>query len=485
MALPIDGFYTPEQDFKGLYQAAESAERQQYRTAQMEQRAEARKLGVSNYLSGMLDKKDFLTGTNYDPEIVRQLNEAMQEGSELASKGADTPTIMMALGPKISRLSEYSTKAKQINQRIKDQIALIPQTAGYDKRLLEEEAKKLAFYGDSKQLKDIASVDPNMDWITETVKLYPERVTTDTAIDEFVKSSPKFSETKDITSYSPTGGMSRKKVKITSPDWLTTDTDQMGATTGLVPRYEVALNNGQPIVHEFEDASGKKINAPVRLLDEQLFKTIMSQRPGIADWVRGQVNRTLKEYKNPDGAPIDINSPQATNVARAILYDELKNRRGGSIEDVEIQNKPSAPEIRMHFTGSPYPTKGSSGSASGELQIRDIYQEVDKKVKEQDLPFGLDKIVGTPLNELSASAQKIILEYANKLLGGGYTQSDISLRRDKNSINIISSEDGKVIAPIDFGDINIAAQPSVKEKREVIKQSKDKSAKKEDPLGIR
>lgn len=358
MGLNLSGWVTEEQDFGALHRAADKLDRKQYRQDQLNEQRNAKRAATGKFLEGYLNPKDHLTGTNYDPMIVKGFNDLLAEGAALAKEGADTNTLLMALAPKVNQLGQYSAKAKYLDQRLKEQLSKIKPGMGYDIPRLEQESRRAAFYNPDGTLKDINAVDTNMDYVTEVVKNAPEKVTTDAGIDEFVKNSPKFSNTNDITAYTPTGGMSRKKVKITAPNWLTPDIDQKGATTGLVPKYQIALEDGQPQLHEFTDEKGKKVSAPVRLLDEQEFKSVMSSNPGIADWVRGQVRSA-----NPK---IDLNSPQAINAARAIMYDELKRRMPGSMEDVEIQNKPSSYEIKMNL-GIPL-TKSGSGSGGGSGQ---------------------------------------------------------------------------------------------------------------------
>lgn len=340
MAVDPSRFVTEEQTFGGLYKAADTLERNKQRQEALDYKREGKRAAASTFLNQYLDSKDFLTGTNYDPEIIKQLQETMYEGAKLASEGADTPTIMMALSPKVSRLSEYSTKAKLVNQRLKEQMAQIKPNMGYDLKSLESEARRLAFYGEGDKLKDISTIDPETDWLTETIRLYPERVTNDAAIDEFAKNSPKFTEVKDVSRYNAQRGMTRNRAKITSTNWQIPEVDERGAVTGLVPKYQIALEDGQPMMHEFTDEKGNKTKAPVRLLDEQEFKSIMSSNPGIADWVRGQV-------KKLGGGNLNLNSPQATNLARAILYDELKRRSAGSIEDIEVQKANPAPIVHV------------------------------------------------------------------------------------------------------------------------------------------
>lgn len=463
MAASVDRFFTEEQSFQGLDRLSDKVERRQFRADQMAEREEAKKATTGRFLANYLDSKDYLTGTYYDPQIVEGFQELLSEGASLAHKGADPNMLMMALAPKVNKLSQYSTKAKLLNENLKRQMGLIKPNAGYDIPKLEQEARKAAFFDATGKLKDINTVDPQMDWVSETIKMFPERVTTDAGFDEFVKNSPKFTNTSDITSYTPTGGMSRKKVKITSPNWLVPNVDNKGVTTGLVPRYQTALDNGQPLMHEFTDDKGNKVSAAVRLLDEKEFNSLMGQNSGIADWVRGQVRKA-----NPD---IDLNSPQATMLARAIAYDELKRRSPGGIEDVEISKPTQVRNITNINTG------GSSDS-----QVRDIYQPVVDKIKD----LNSRGVSYADLKELeSDSADAIYKAVVNK----GYkylTQDDIKVGVDEdNQIKVyysdkyISENDVKpLITTLTRVGMNLKPQPGVKEKREVIQQGEPKTKQK-------
>jgi hypothetical protein len=483
--LDISGFVTPEQNFGGLYKAADRMEQNAYRDEQMrlrkQQIAESEKgkrAANAKFLMGYLDPKDHLSGSPYDPEIVKGFSELLAEGAALANEGVDANMLMMALAPKVNKLSEYATKAKLINLRLKDQFSKIQSIKGYDLSKLEAEARKVAFYDNEGKLKDLSTVDPNIDYLTETIKLYPDRVTTDAGFDDFVKGSPKYSNTKDITSYTPTGGMSRKKVNITSPNWMMPDTDARGATTGIVPKYQVALEDGQPLMHDFVDKDGKVTKAAVRLMDETEFDSMMAGNPGMADWVRGQVKKSA-------GGDIDLNSPQAKNLARAIVYDELKRRNPGSIQDVEIQNRPSAPEIRNYITGSYYaPRKSSGGSGGGnsELEINDVYSIIDEmatKKKSERRPY-------LQVNLLPAEAQSVVIDFARKLKGDNeISQEDIKIIKDNDGkIGIYDAGDNKLIGYLNATGTNLKVQPSVKEKREVIKKGNSVTKPKNDPLGL-
>jgi hypothetical protein len=480
----LSGFVTPEQDFGGLYKVTDTIRRKQYQDAAAKAQESSKKNASAKFLTDYLDPKAHLTGTAYDPQIIKGFNDLLQEGMELVNQGADNNTLLMALGQKAGKLSQYSQTAKVVSDRIAKQLQAVP-SSGYDKSKLEAEARRTAFYNEDGSLKDLAEVDPEKDWLTEAVKLYPERVTTDASIDEFVNKSQKIVNTEDVTTYTPTGGMSRSKKKITSYPWQVPDIGERGELQGMVPKYDVALEGGQPLIHEFVDEKGSKTKAPVRLLAMDQFKSILANNSGIADWVRGQVKEHISEYGDGN---IKLDSPQATNVARAILYDELKRRGGFGMEDIEIQNKPSAQEIRINYGYSPYSSRGGGSGGSGESSINDMMGRISNKVQ-QAAPGK-----GFPINQLDSDEQTAVIDIAKKLSGEPeLSNGDFYLKVDGNKIGIyLTDKEQKAmgrstpfLGNLSEIGVNVKVQPSVKEKREVIKGAGSKTTKSNnDPLGI-
>lgn len=465
--LDLHGYEPKENDFGGLYRAADTLEKNKYRQDQLAAQREGKRNAAGTFLNNYLDKKDFLTGTNYDPEIIRQLQETMQEGAKLASQGADTPTIMMALGPKVNKLNEYATKAKLIDQSIKESVSKLKSYKGYNSDALSDQAKKMAFYDDNGKLKDISTVDPSQDWITETVKTHPELVTSSAGLDDFVSKTPMHEYSKEVqTMYG--GKKNNVKYEAKAPFWSDISRDEKGNVAVDISGNPIGL---EVVGETVKDDKGKPMinpetNEPYKVLEKNRFNAIMQHNPDIADYIRGQVNTHFKQI-GADKIP-DEGSPQWDIMARSILRDELQTRDKSYFKLADKETK-TAPVTRIELGYSPY--KQGSGAGSGESQIRDIYKEVNEKTSGgADLPFGLGK--GIKLNSLSATAQKLIIEYANKLTGTGVTQSDLALvKTNDGTINIVNPEDGTVIAPIDFGDVNLPAQPGVKEKRAVINET--------------
>lgn len=460
MALDLGGFYTPEEQFEGLNKITNRLDKNNLLAQKRAEEKRSQLSSASKFLTDYLDPKDSLTGTNYDPQIVAGFNELLQEGASLAREGADINTLLMALGPKVNKLNQYSTKAKLLNQHLKDQLSKIPKNSGYDISALEREAKKSAFYNEDGTFKDINDVDIDRDWVTETVKNKPDLVTTDAGFDEFVKNSQKFVNTEDVTRYTPIGGMSRKKVKITSPNWLQSDLDEKGVFTGLVPKYEIAMDAGNPVMANFETDGEEKL-APVRMFDKKEFDSLMGSRPDIADYVRGQV----KKY-NPK---IDLNSPQAEMLARSFVYDELNRRKAGGVEEMEVIDKPSAQQIKINLGYSPY-SRGGGGSSSGEVNINDTYNIIDAeatKKKDEGKAY-------LQVNLLPLDAQKLVVDFASSVTGEDLTQADIKVIKDNNNkLGVYRADDNSFIGFLTPTGTNLKTQPGIKEKREVLKKEKE------------
>lgn len=111
-----------------------------------------------------------------------------------------------------------------------------------------------------------------------------------------------------------------------------------------------------------------------------------------------------------------------------------------------------------------------------EIPVRDVYGEIMGKAATKAPNKGV------PLNELSGTAQSQILKTVNATTGGGYTQADIFVMKDRNG-NLVAIDDAtkQIITPLTYEDINVSLQPGAKEKRVVIVKGKEK---KSDPLNL-
>jgi hypothetical protein len=383
MALDLSGFQNKPQEFGGLYQVADTIQKRKYREDQLAQQQEGKRLATTKFLTDYLDPKERLTGTNYDPEIVKQFDALLGEGATLAAKGASTPDIMMALGPKVNKLNEYSTKAKLINQQIKQSSERLKGYGGYNIGALEDEAKKRAFYGDDGKLKDISTIDPNTDWVTEATQKNPELVTTGAGLDQFVNKTP--SATYERTYQTAYAGRTKNtKYTATHPFWedLATDekgnvaVDATGTPIGLdVVGTTMVGDDNKPIINP----DTKK---PYQVMDKGHFTAIMQHNPDVADYVRGQVNRHFKEA-GAQQMPAE-GSPQWEMMARSILRDELKTRSKSSFKTIDKQSETGA-RVKVEIAQNPemlqatkdyYESTRKEGGTGGKVPKTTTYADV-------------------------------------------------------------------------------------------------------------
>lgn len=422
----VRNFVIPESDLSGLNRVTNTYEIKNVREAEVQRQQSAKKSASAAFLTNYLNPNDNLTGTPYDPQIVKGFDELLQQGTKLASEGADTNMMMMALSPGVAKLNQYSATAKLIDKRIKDQLAQVPANAGYNRLKLEEFAKKGAFYDSEGKLKDIKSIDPSVDYLTEAIKLHPAEVTTDAAIDEFVKTSPKFTNTQSVKRINSRGGYEMKKAEVTAPSWATVDEEG-----SIVPRYNIALEGGKPHSFNFQTGEGTTKEAEIRLMDEKDFDSLMGSNPGIADWVRGQVMRA--------GQGADLNSPQAKNAARAIMYDELKRRGGGGIKDIEETKEAPAPKIsiRNYSGGGTKPSEQIN--LTEQPDVGGGYKDITSMtggIKTSVLPDG--KSFNAELVYYNPSTKKVkYIEYVSKDDKGKYGEpkwKEVSLTKFKQDV---------------------------------------------------
>src|ERR1700743_481468 len=347
MALDLSGFNTPENNWEGLQRAGNIIASQRKEDQEIATQKAARTTATSKFLTDYLDPKDHLTGTAYDPQIVGGLQSLLQQGQQLAAKGADTNTILMALGPQVAKITDYQTKAKLINDQIKSGVQKLKAYAGYNPEAIETEAKKAAFYGPDGKLKDISQIDPNTDWISEVAKNNPELITSGKGLDDFVAKTPQAEYLRnDTTAY---GGRSRNvKVEAKHPFYMDVKRDAKGNIATDANGQEIGMDIvGSPMLgDDNKPIINPQTGQPFVALDKNYFNAIMTHNPDIADYIRGQVNQHFRAA-GAKQLPAE-GSAQWDMMARHILGDELKTRDKSSFRVSDIE-KESAPAIKVEL----------------------------------------------------------------------------------------------------------------------------------------
>jgi hypothetical protein len=132
------------------------------------------------------------------------------------------------------------------------------------------------------------------------------------------------------------------------------------------------------------------------------------------------------------------------------------------------------------------------GAPAGTAGINDIYSEISnlansKKLNKGSTSKGSIVTNASPVNELSATAQGIVLDYVKKLKGvESVGQDEIVIAKDADgSLGVYDFDQtanriGGLIAPLDKTSINIKAQPTAKGKSSVIAQG-NQNPKKDEP----
>lgn len=344
MAVPVDRFVTPEQDFAGLQQVGDTMqrnrimeERKQEELRQEEKERVGKTAASMRYFANYLDPKDRYTGTYYDPKMNEYLGNALTQAYDLARKGAGEAEILTAISPLVNKANDYQQKAKMYSENKKQLLAAVKGQKGYNIENISKYLDQEMFEG-----KDIEKVDPaDMFGALDNVYTkYGSQITNDEALDELISKLPTSKVTTDIISYNARGGKQRNKAMVDMPNIFVQE-EENGQTT-FVPRYDKATDFGEDIVAEFEDASGQKVEAPVRLLEQKTFDQIIKSSPAIQHRLGALVNEAIQagKYTDANGRPLTLNSPQAQNLARAILYDELKSK-GQVQRNIVQETKPA------------------------------------------------------------------------------------------------------------------------------------------------
>lgn len=425
MPLDLSGFTQQPNQWAGLYHGADQLEKSRLRQEQLDLQKQSKRAAAGTFLQNYLDPKDLMTGTNYDPMIVQGLQAAQQQGAQLAAAGADAPTLMMALGPMVNKLTQYSTNAKTINKQVDDQIKLMRESGlnGYDYGKLKDLAMKKAFYkqgANGREMIDPGDIDPSTNYLQKAIEENPEQVTTAAGLDLFAKNSPMNKELIDRQHFTGQGEQDRSKVHLIGQNWLTPVRDATGKITDLVPKHDIATENGQPLFHEYKDETGKTKRDQVKLLSEDVFDDMMQRRPDIADYMKGIVKQHLTEYRDKTGDEISLNDPRAKNVARAIAWNELNRRKTSTIERADIIDKPSQAQIRLNVGSTPEWQHMIEANSQARTQGR-------VNVTGQATPLNPAQVIGGAFNNDSNVLQgepidkdgKKVYDITSMFLGGG------------------------------------------------------------------
>lgn len=423
MALDLSGFTTPADDFRGLYKVGDDMKQERRYQQQLAQQQRGNRLATLKYLENYLDPSEHLTGSPLDPNVIGGFHDLLTEGAKLAGEGADAPSIQMALSGKVNRLIQYAGKAKVLAQQKKAAMDLLKGRKGIDVNKFGQEFDNRAFYETDPQtgqrkMKDIMQVDPEANYADEVLR--NGDVYNNEGLQEWVKGLKQNKVVSDVRLYDKNGNLRRTKAELVSPQGFVPETDARGGHTGFVPDYDIATDDGNPIIHEFQTEKGS-VKAPVRMVKDEYFSSIDPEG-------KAYLLQEARRYAKAHG--IDPSSKQVENFAKVMAYDEIKNsgKYASTISEL-TDNKPSAQQIRINLTGQPYAPRGGSGGGSGkdgEVTINDVYGDIEKEVSTKSPGRGL------PINEMSDQTSNVVMNIARNKLGTDATIADVYVKKDSD-----------------------------------------------------
>jgi hypothetical protein len=312
---------------------------------------------AGNFIEKSMDPAHFGTGTVYDPVITSSLNAARQQAVTLAQQGADIPTIMQAIGPSMNKINSYYNAAKTVSGQVDKTIKDMHDNKldeGYNMADVRTGALKSAFITKDKDgndtLVDPDNINLSKNYVQEAIKNDPGSYTNNEALLNYAKQSAKSTRETELTTHDQkTGNTTKKALTVTAANWEVPESDGKGGV-GLVPKYDLATDNGEPINHTASDGTEQ----PARLFNEQAFDQMMAAKPGIADYVKGETMKYIKASgaKDSSGNPIDINSPQAKLIARGIAYKDLEANGNSVVKSIQDVQKPSPQQITLNLNGN-------------------------------------------------------------------------------------------------------------------------------------
>lgn len=386
MALDASGYIIKPMDFSALERMAERKDRNQQRAAQLAEQQQGKKNASANFLRQQLDPKDYLTGTAADPMIGQGLTDLLSQGSTMAANGVDNPTITMALASGIGKIINYSNRAKGVRKNVEDQITKLKDSGevGFDLAKLQDMALNNAFYDVDEKGKKVLNVDkadPAKNWVQDVIDRTPEDVTTSEALDEFAKKSPMQSLDDEVRTYDKFGNMNREKMRLIGQNWLTPERDATGRPTSLVPKYDLATEEGKPVMEDYTDDKGNPMQRQVRLLKEDVFDQMMSSKKSTNAFMRGQINKAVKENERITGNKIDPDSPNAKRLAQQVAWKELDRRKNQSIQSISEVDRPSGAQASMNVQGTPQYRANVEANAAAAKEGRNSVPSQDEQDK--------------------------------------------------------------------------------------------------------
>lgn len=356
MALPVDRFITPEQDFAGLYRYSGRLEQNRLRQEQEKQAAAGRKAASDKYFANYLDPKERFTGTMADPVISDKLAKALDQAFELSSKGATDNEIFMAITPLVNDANEYTQKAKAIQAQKKQALEVLGKQKGVDPLKFSSEFDDEVFMETDpktgvKKMRELSMIDPSQNYVDKVMST--RDIYNTEGFDDYIAKSKSVTGNLSTKLTDAKKGMRAVKLNITAPEYMVPVVENGVFKQKFEPRHEVFTDNGEVVYEpEFDiegnpvlGSNGQQSKIPVKMVTKEDWGPLL-RNAGTGAYLRQEV----KKYANKLG--VDPAGPQAEHFGRALawkLIDESTQSRGTYSEAVDQR---AAPIIINNNSGS-------------------------------------------------------------------------------------------------------------------------------------
>lgn len=221
-----------------------------------------------------------------------------------------------------------------------------------------------------------------------------------------------------------------------------------------------------------------KPNAPFMAVDDDVYKRF-SEDEGLNLELTASAKNKFKDY--------DTFKPEEKELAKKnVLYDKIKELDQSNYYPSDVKSPPRS------YSRTTINMKGD-----GSENVNDIYSRIEDaadKAKNENKIIGISAFGGSPLNggekaeNLKLDEQNVIMNFINQSYPGQkYIASDLVVKKNGDGgLDIFDLTTEDKLGTLPKAGTNLKVQPSVKEKREVIKQGEAKyqTKPKKDPLGL-
>lgn len=349
----IENFIIRANKFDGFDKVSDELYRKDQRDYIRGQQKQHHKDNLMDDLLKYTDPSDFFTGTPQDPVIIKHLKDILDKGAKMITdnEGLDNAMLYTALSPDINKLSTASQNLKQIAANNKLRFDALNDVKGIDQDKLRANTIQNAYLNPDGTLKDLSKVDPQQDYVDYTLK--NSDVYNGEGIDDFVKGAKTWSDKGTVKDIDSRGGYKKYRADLSAPNFLISEKDTEGNHIDFTPPYDFALESGKPLF--MQDAKGGNIDTPIKLLKKDMFDHYVKNYPAIGGYILQEQRRYAKKHNIP------INSLQAENFSRAVLFDELQKRKWGNKNIIEETKQPQIKNI----TQINMPGKQENGNITG------------------------------------------------------------------------------------------------------------------------